>query len=228
MTSPSLKPVWSNRTFAACLFDFDGVILDSEPLHAEAKRLTLEHFRISYPAGLFSAFRGHTDLDFFNHVASQLTGGQVSAADMGTYKRQEYLRLFEAVPLMPGVVEFVAAARRKYSKLGLATSATGRDFSLAVDKYGIDRWFDVLVTGADTTRHKPHPEPYLKALAALAVHADEALVIEDSPNGITSAKAAGCTVAGLSSTFSAEVLSAAGADLTAPSFIELGLALGFS
>jgi beta-phosphoglucomutase len=178
--------------FAACIFDFDGIIIDSEPLHAEAKRATLEHFRIPYPARLFSDFEWHTDLDFFEHVADQLSGGSVSAAEMDAYKRLEYLRLFETVALVPGVVDFIKIARRKYKKIALATSATGRDFSLAVSKYHIDRWFDIIVTGEDTMRHKPHPEPYHKAMAALQVNADETLAIEDSPNGVASAKAAGC------------------------------------
>jgi HAD superfamily hydrolase (TIGR01509 family) len=147
---------------------------------------------------------------------------------MDIHKRQQYLRLFEDVPLVPGVVDFISAARKKYKKIGLATSATGRDFSLAVRKYHINRWFDAIITGADSTRHKPHPEPYLKAISALQVRPPETIVIEDSPNGIVSAKAAGCTVAAITTTFSAGELSSAGADLVAQSFAELRTALGIS
>jgi phosphoglycolate phosphatase-like HAD superfamily hydrolase len=50
-----------DQRFTACIFDFDGVIIDSEPLHARAKRLTLEQFQISYPPSLFSDFKGRTD-----------------------------------------------------------------------------------------------------------------------------------------------------------------------
>jgi beta-phosphoglucomutase len=214
--------------YAACIFDFDGVIIDSEPLHAQAKRLTLEHFDIPYAPGLFLDYKGRTDRDFFTHVAEQLAGGRAGFAELDAYKREEYLRLFEDVPLVPGVLDFIRAARQEYPKLGLATSTTGRDFSLAAQKYRLDGWFDAIVTGADTVQHKPHPEPYLKAMALLRVGAQETLVIEDSPNGIRSARAAGCRVAALTIGFGAEVLSAAGADMLAGSFGELARALGIA
>ena len=213
-------------TFAACIFDFDGVIIDSEPLHAEAKRNTLEHFSIPYPADLFDRFKGRTDRAFFDYVAGQLAHGQTDSLELEAYKRQDYLRLFEDVPLVPGVQAFLRAARSRYKKIGLATSATGRDFSLAAQKYGLEDWFDVIVTGADTSEHKPHPEPYLKAIAGLQVAASQTLAIEDSPNGIQSAKAAGCTVAALTTSFGAAELSAAGAELLADSFDSLAHMLG--
>ena len=213
------------KNFAALIFDFDGVIIDSEPLHAEAKRLTLDHFHIPYSPGLFSDFKGRTDADFFGYVASEFAPGCTSAAELDAYKRQQYLDLFEKVPLMPGALEFISVARLKFARIGLATSATARDFSLAMRKYPIQNWFQVIITGEDTLWHKPHPEPYLKALAGLQVNAEDTLVIEDSPNGILAAKSAGCTVAAITTTYSAAQLSSAGADFVARSFFDLEQAL---
>jgi beta-phosphoglucomutase len=217
-----------SQNFAALIFDFDGVIIDSEPLHAEAKRLTLEHFQIPYPPGLFSNFKGRTDADFFYYVASELAQGSASESELDGFKRQQYLVLFEEVKLVPGVLDFIKTARRKFARIGLASSATLRDFSLAMHKYPLESWFDVIITGEDTLRHKPHPEPYLKALAALRVSAADSLVIEDSPNGILSAKSACCTVIAITTTFSAAQLSAAGADFVVPSFAGLEQALGLT
>jgi len=215
-----------NPNFAACIFDFDGVIVDSEPLHAEAKRATLDHFRVSYPAQLFSDFKGRPDTAFFEFVAGQLAAGFATAEEMGAYKREVYLRLFENVPLVAGAQSFLAAARARFDKVGLATSATRRDLGLAARKYQLDRWFDVIVTGEDTLRHKPDPEPYLRALAALSVTPGATLIIEDSPNGIRSAKSAHCTTAALTTAFTARELRAAGADIVVASFAELGEELG--
>ncbi len=217
-----------NNHFAACIFDFDGVIIDSEPLHAQAKHLTLEHFQIPYPDGLLSDFKGRTDLAFFDYVAARFAHGRANSDEMDVYKRQQYLNLFDDIQLVPGVVNFIDAARAGYKKLGLATSATGRDFSLAAQKFHLERWFDAIVTGADTAQHKPHPEPYLKAMGALHVLPHETLVIEDSPNGIQSARAAGCVVAAITTTFSAAELAATGADVLAESFDQLGMILGIS
>src|SRR5512138_2968172 len=122
------------QDFEACIFDFDGAIIDSEPLHAEAKRVTLDHFRVPYPDQLFADFKGRPDSAFFDFVATQLAAGGATAQEMDTYKRDVYLRLFENVPLVPGVQGFLAAARQSFRKLGLATSATRRDFGLAERK----------------------------------------------------------------------------------------------
>lgn len=61
--------------YEACVFDFDGVIIDSEPLHAKAKRLTLNHFLVPHSARLFADFKGRPDSAFFLHVASELASG---------------------------------------------------------------------------------------------------------------------------------------------------------
>jgi hypothetical protein len=78
-----------------------------------------------------------------------------------------------------------------------------------------------VILGEETENHKPHPEPYLKALATLGKKASETVVIEDSPNGVISAKAAGCFVIGINTGFTLEELQRAGADHTGTTFKEL-------
>jgi HAD superfamily hydrolase (TIGR01509 family) len=187
--------------------------------------MTLEHFALAYPERLFADFKGRSDGDLFAYVSGELAQGAISAATLDSYKREAYLGLFARVELVPGIEGFVRAARRKYGKLGLATSANRRDFGLAADRYHLRAWFDVIVTAEDTEQHKPHPAPYLKALSGLHANAADTLVVEDSPNGILAAKSAGCTVAGLTTAFAPEELRAAGADLIARSFAELQQAL---
>ena len=207
--------------FQACIFDFDGVIIDSEPLHARAKQTTLDNFQIKYPSTLFADFKGRTDKAFFEFVANNLPKVDATVEEMDAYKRQVYLNLFENITLVAGIQEFLPLARRTFKKLGVATSATPRDFSLAAQKYQLQPWFDIIITGEDTTRHKPDPEPYLKAMAMLGVAGSETLVIEDSPNGIHSAKSANCTVAAITTAFEPNELRLAGADMIVASFAEL-------
>ena len=207
--------------FQACIFDLDGVIVDSEPLHAIAKQNTLDNFQIKYPSTLFAEFKGRTDKDFFEYVSQKLAKGKATAEEMDTYKRIAYLQLFENVPLVQGVQDFISFSRKRFNKLGLATSATSRDFSLVAQKYPLQTWFDIIVTGGDTVRHKPDPEPYLLAMSKLSVTGPETLVIEDSPNGIKSAKAAKCTVVAITTSFKSPELRLAGADLIVNSFTEI-------
>jgi beta-phosphoglucomutase len=212
--------ILTNR-FKACIFDFDGVIIDSEPLHAQAKQATLDNFQIQYPSTIFTDTKGSTDKIFFDFVANNLGTGNVTAEELDSFKRHVYLKLFENVLLVTGIQEFLPYAKRTFKKLGLATSATVRDFSLAAEKYQLRPWFDVIVTSEDTMRHKPDPEPYLKGMALLDVTGSDTLVIEDSPNGIRSAKSANCTVVAITTAFEPDELRAAGADMVVTSFAEL-------
>jgi beta-phosphoglucomutase len=220
--------LFSGQNIQACILDFDGVVIDSEPLHAKAKQMTLDNFNVNYPLQLFSDFKGKTDGDFFKYAAENQAKGIATAEEMHNLKKEIYFSLFKDVRLIKGIDEFIRKARKIFKKTGLASSATIRDFSLAAEKYGIDKWFDVIVTGADTIKHKPDPEPYLKALERLGLTSEEVIVIEDSPNGIISAKSAGCFTAAITTSFEAEDLINAGADILANSFEELAEALGMN
>jgi beta-phosphoglucomutase len=213
------------RRFRACIFDFDGVIIDSEPLHAQAKRLTLERFGIAFPSTLLDDFKGRTDVDFFDHVVAHFAPPGTRPGPLLVEKAERYRELFAAVPLMPGFEAFLELARRHFDRIGIATSATSRDFGLAADRFDLTRRVDVIVTGEDTTRHKPDPAPYIAAIARLAVKPGEALVIEDSPNGVRSARAAGAYVVGLTTAFAPHELSAAGAHRLVAGFDELSRTL---
>ena len=95
-----------NIRFQACIFDFDGVIIDSEPLHARAKQTTLDNFQVKYPPTLFADFKGRTDKAFFEFVVNDLASMGATAEEMDAYKRQVYLKLFENVPLVTGFKNF--------------------------------------------------------------------------------------------------------------------------
>jgi beta-phosphoglucomutase len=209
------------RRFRACILDFDGVIADTEPLHAEAKRRTLDRYGIPYPPTIFDAFKGRTDVDFFDYVVVELGPTGHDRSVLLEAKRREYLMLFEGVRLMPGFTAFLALARRRFERLGIATSATRHDFELVARRFEFANSIDAVVTSDDTTRFKPDPEPYLVALERLGVDAEAALVVEDSPNGVRSAVAAGALVVGMDTAFPRHELEAAGANLVLGGFAEL-------
>ena len=110
--------------FRALIFDLDGVIIDTEPLHAEAKRITFEKYGIAVPERLYAEFRGRSDLDMVEHVVRELAGGALSALEVVSHKHEVFGALHDRIAPVVGALEFIRLARRHVEKLALATSAT--------------------------------------------------------------------------------------------------------
>jgi HAD superfamily hydrolase (TIGR01509 family) len=100
------------------------------------------------------------------------------------------------VPFRPGARELLASLREAGIKTGLVTMSMRRMATTVVDLIDFDA-FDVIIAGDDATRPKPFPDPYLQACEALGVTPEQAVAIEDSPNGLRSAVASGASVIGV-------------------------------
>ena len=207
--------------FDALIFDLDGVIINTEELHARLKGIIMQQYGISYPETIFSDFKGRPDLVFWQYVAHHLAYDRYTAFELDAAKRKVFFSLANEIQLVPGVLEFIAEAKKKFRHMAMVSSATEPDLMVSDRKFGIVKWFDVIQLGEDTEQHKPHPEPYLKALMKLNIPAKKAIVIEDAPNGIISAKAAGCYVIGITTSFKESELKDAGADMIAGNFDEV-------
>lgn len=206
-------------------FDLDGVIIDSEPIHAKAKRLTLDEYGIGYPGSVFDEFIGQTDKDFFSYVFAELDARKHPLDLLLQKKNDLFIALLPEMGLVDGFLPFFRSVRSKGLRTALVSSVSTYTFEW-IDKYfNITHLFDLLVTEKDTVNHKPHPEPYIKALQALPASTESTIVIEDSPNGIVSAKKAGCKVFALATSFQIEKLSEA--DEVFKGYAELSAKLGF-
>lgn len=210
-----------NPGFQAILFDLDGVIIFSEDLHARAKQVTLENFGIKFSDSLFTDFKGRPDKVFWNHVSKNLANGTYAADDLDAYKRKVFFSIAGEITAVPGAIDFIKYAREIFPHMALVSSATEADLMVSENKFGFLKWFDVVQLVDDSLHHKPHPEPYLKALCRLGVPGSRALVIEDSPNGILSARSAGCHVIGITTGFTQDELKVAGATIVAADFNEI-------
>ena len=124
-------------------------------------------------------------------------------------KRAAFLDAAARVALAPGAPELLPAARRRFRDMAIATSAARSDLDLLARRHDLLRWFDAIVTGDDTVRHKPDPEPYLRAVNALRVHPRDALVIENAPFGVQSATEAGLCCVALTTSLPAQDLKGA-------------------
>jgi len=203
----------------AFLFDFNGVILDDEDHHYESLKRVLEEEGVSISReAYYRHCLGFNDFECFlwglgNAQRVRKTGGMESLVQRKSLYYQELLQA--ETRFFPGVCEFIRTAAKKYP-LGLASMAHRSEIEWALAKAGIGRLFSAIVSGEEVTQTKPDPEPYLEALRRLnrklrdagrdPVGPAECLVIEDSAQGIQSAKRAGMRALGLAQSVTAEEL----------------------
>lgn len=200
-----------NSSFKAVLFDMDGVILDSEPVHEKALRVAVKNYDITIPASASSLFRGLTERKICNIVVERWSSGQIDAETIMNAKYAAYADLYREVNLIPGIMDLIEFLYQQRTALGLVTSAAKHDQVRAFEMFGLGRYFPTVVTATDITHPKPHPQPFQFAASRMQLATQDCLVIEDSKHGIESAAAAGCTVIGFASGFSCDELREAGA-----------------
>ena len=196
---------------SAVIFDFDGIIVDSEPLHFRAFNEVLEPQgkTISW-ADYCDTYIGFDDRDAFKTLF-KVYKEKLSASDLKALIArkadilQEYINNGEAVPL-PGAVELVKSVPVRLP-VALCSGALRSDIEPVLEKLGIGNAFSVMVTAEDTDKSKPDPAPYRLALQKLGIKdASTALAIEDTPAGIFSAKGAGLKVLAVTNSYDREYL----------------------
>ena len=196
---------------SAVVFDFDGIIVDSEPLHFRAFNEVLEPLdkTISW-ADYCDTYIGYDDRDAFREIF-KAHKEKISSDDLKALIArkagilQEYIRNGEAVPL-PGAVELVKSIPARL-RVALCSGALRSDVVPVLERLGIDDAFSVMVTAEDTDKSKPDPAPYRLALKKLGIKdASTALAIEDTPAGIISAKGAGLKVLAVTNSYDREYL----------------------
>lgn len=197
----------------AVLFDLDGVIIDSEPLHESAIRQTADYLGRPIDREGIESFKGRVE-SLCADLLIEHSGSQLTRDEVMNYRDGIYRELFDAkIQPVPGALEFVRRCREERRlRLALATSALPSNQERAFTRFGLSPFFDVVVTSADVQRGKPNPDPYLVAASRLGIEPAACLVVEDSVNGVRSGKAAGCVVVGITTTFAAAALREAGAD----------------
>jgi beta-phosphoglucomutase len=211
---------------SAIIFDMDGVIIDSEKLHYEAEMNTCRYYSLDAPSHEWDKFRGATGAVFFTHLIKNYAKDDIDLDKMLAHCFQVYQEIAkESLKMISGAKDFLKNARINYKKLGLATSSRAVSQEMVFNKFDLHSFFDAIVTAEDVLNSKPHPEPYLKAVKKLDLEPEDCFVIEDSDNGIRSARAAGCLPIGITTSFKAEKLWDAGAEHVFNNYEEISIFL---
>jgi HAD superfamily hydrolase (TIGR01509 family) len=205
---------------SAIIFDMDGVLIDSEPVHKLAKERAFARFGVTLPASVYEQYKGRPDETMMNEVVTSLSDTNLDSQELLRIKAEEFERLEHLAVPIEGAGEFVNWARTRF-KIALATSATPRNRQAALHLLGLSDKFDFIVDKSGFSRPKPDPEVFQKAVRGLGVHASECLVLEDSLNGVVAGKAAQCYVIGITTSFPETSLVNHGADYVIHSFHQL-------
>jgi HAD superfamily hydrolase (TIGR01509 family) len=205
----------------AVLFDMDGVVIDSEPVHERSLIVAAERMGHNMTRTEALQLRGMTQEASAAGLKALVPNSPMDAAQIIRIRAQVFNDHVADVRVMPNALEFIERLRDSGVLVALTTGSGGPGLKMIFDRFDLYRYFELVVTGDHVTHSKPHPEGYLLTMEHLCVGPDHCLVIEDSLNGIKSGTAAGCTAIGLTSTFPEKELIGAGADFCVESFEEL-------
>lgn len=181
----------------AVLFDMDGVIVDSEPLHRKAFYSTFEDLDIEVSLEVYTSFAGASTQNIADKLINMYNLSVPASFIMDSKRKyfKEYFYGDSDFDLIPGVRKLIEHFHENGIKLIVASSATKNTIEMVFDKFGLDKYFLGRISGADLVESKPNPEIFIRAAKIADVPVENCMVIEDATNGIKAARAAGifCT-----------------------------------
>jgi len=179
--------------YSAVIFDMDGVLIDSEPLHQKVGLKMLRDLNIPINREMFLRFTGTTVLSMWEILVKENNLKQNPVELTVDYNRQiiENLKVSSDVKLMDGVRDVLKNLKSKKIPIALASSSNKELIDEMLQKFSIEEYFDIIVSGSDVKHSKPHPEIFLMAAKKLGISPSKCIVVEDSTNGTIAAKHAG-------------------------------------
>ena len=184
----------------ALVFDMDGVIIDSNPLHREAWAAFNRRYGLETTEAMQERMYGKRNdriiRDFFGEGLSAEEVAARAAAKEALYREMIGDRLEEL--LVPGLRQFLD--RHRDAPMALATNADPPNVDFLLDRAGLRPYFRVVLTGEQVGNPKPHPEIYLRAADGLGTPPADCIVFEDSYAGVEAARAAGMRIVGICTT----------------------------
>ena len=188
----------------AVLFDMDGVIVDTEPLHKKAYYQMFDYYNIVVPDTLFEMYTGQSTINICNSLCDRYKLD--SAPESLVQKKRDFFKdiFFNdgSLKLIDGVLEVIKDYHANGLTLVLASSASMQTIDSIFDRFDLSQYFKAKISGADLAFSKPYPEIFEKAAVLAGFDRSECLVIEDSTNGIKAAKAASIYCVGYDSFYS--------------------------
>ncbi len=182
---------------SAIIFDFDGTLVDTEPLHERAVREALVAHGVPVEEGMTIGLADEDAIgQAFARVGRRIDAGLLGELCLRKTEIYEVLMESATITVYPGAVELVRGGA-EVCPVGICTAAVLREVRPVVRKLGLTDVVRTIVTADEVERKKPHPDGYRLAAERLGVDATRCIAIEDSVRGVESAKRAGCFVVGV-------------------------------
>ena len=175
--------------FKAYLFDCDGTIVDSMPLHYVAWKMVMDEWGASFPEDIFYAWGGLPAAEILARLNAE-QGLSMPVAEVEERKEALYFEIIHRLEAVPEVLHEVEAMHGKIP-FAVVSGSTRESVVKSLEALGILEKFDTLVCAGDYAKSKPDPEPFLTAAKRLGVKPEDCLVFEDTEMGVQAAKAAG-------------------------------------
>ena len=209
-----------NIVLRGAVFDFDGVIVDSHPAHKRAwKKFLASVGRETSEEELQFVLDGRKRDDILRHFLGEMD--HETMVEYGRRKERLFRQEATNVQTVHGLVTFLESLEDGKLALGIASSGSRRRVELLLGRLGLEKHFQVVVTGDEVARGKPDPALFFKAAEGLQMLPSELMVFEDALSGVMAAKAAGMACVGIAEPDRASILLNAGADYVAPDFQSL-------
>ena len=210
----------------ALLFDFDGLILDTESPEFNVWQAIYREHGQELKAEQWGQIVGGWGASHFDAAENlvELIGNGINAEELDARQRSESEALTLNQPILPGVVDYLDSARSLGLRLAVASSSPHSWVDTHLTRLMLADRFDAIICAEDVPlgRTKPNPDLFVKALEAVDAAADEAIVFEDSPNGVQAARAAGIYTVSVPNPVTA-MLETNGANMTINSLADITL-----
>jgi beta-phosphoglucomutase len=187
------------------IFDMDGVIIDTEPIHHHAFFTQFAELGITVSDELYASFLGSSTRNVFQRLKQEFALPQ-EVADLLLRKRELFNQAFDedaSLDLLPGVRALIEELKAHGVQMVLASSASKATIGRVFTRFGLAPYFTHTISGEDFAQSKPNPAIFLHAAELAETPVTECIVIEDSANGVAAAKAAGIYCVGYASPHSA-------------------------
>ena len=185
----------------AVIFDMDGVLVDSEPLHKEAETYVLAKHGIQYSENIAKQYTAYgTEELFWKDIANHFRI-ELDIAEAIKQKQKYYFNHFNKIELIQPAIDLLQRLKSHNCRIALASSSSRNVIKKTLSTFSLEKYFEFTISSDDVNYGKPAPDVFILAAQSLKIDPQNCIVIEDSVNGVKAGKAAGMTVVAVPNAF---------------------------